>query len=280
MRNIFYILILKNKEAFKVGISRNEDLSRIKQLSRIYNFNFNDSYLVTANTFKTIKQLEAQIKSDYIQHKHITKEKSDGFSEFINYEQLPNILDEIKYKSRLLNLGIIIQKGIEFINNPIPINNTPNLTKIIENQNHFFDFQLLENIVYQIIKNKKRIKYYSYKKNKCLTGMILTYDTNLTNKIFNYRVLENAENEYGNAFIKHVKFEKFNLNLITMVPVAKVYKNLVLNVNGDTKIERFEKSDFKFNAKLAEINSIFRRVLRKPSENEIQIINSTLDKDT
>ena|ERR1035437_7435748 len=111
-KGFLYILLLKNKEAFKVGITDNEDLIRINNLSRIYEFDLDESFIVETTKNRTTKSMERQIHADYKMFSYDIEPKADGHTEFIKFEHLNYILEEIEFKSRLKHLGVKIKKGI------------------------------------------------------------------------------------------------------------------------------------------------------------------------
>ena len=113
MKPILYILILKDNNAFKVGITNNSDLNRIKSLSGKYEFNLSESYIITADLDKTTKMLERQIHSDYHCYHHEFNHKNDGHTEFIKIEHLNSVLSDIEHKVKLKHLNIEIKKGID-----------------------------------------------------------------------------------------------------------------------------------------------------------------------
>jgi len=112
---MLYILALKDKTAFKVGVTNRHDLMRIAILARKYKFDLNKSYVITTKINKTSQVLEKQLHSDYNKFKFEFENKLDGHSEFIKYEQLKNILRDIKYKARLEHLGIKIFKYEDYM---------------------------------------------------------------------------------------------------------------------------------------------------------------------
>lgn len=110
-----YVLVLKNKLAFKVGITERENLDRIKQLNAIYDFDLKNSFLVSCPQKEVIRSLERQILSDYLQFKYEFKEQLDGHTEFLEYKMLESVLTDIRYKQRLKHLSITIIQGVKFI---------------------------------------------------------------------------------------------------------------------------------------------------------------------
>lgn len=112
MNHILYILPLSNSVAFKVGITNNEELNRIKGLHSIYKFNLNDGYIVRSDE-RIIKSLERQLLNDYSFYKHEVEDKSDGHTEFLKYDCLSNVLDDINFKTRLKHINMTIDKGVK-----------------------------------------------------------------------------------------------------------------------------------------------------------------------
>lgn len=115
-KHILYILILKDKSAFKVGISsdKKSEYERIRNLHKIYRFDLSISYMIEASDAKICRTLEKQLHNDYKKFQYIHEQKNDGHTEFLCYEVLENVLLDIKHKQRLEHLGIVINQGIEF----------------------------------------------------------------------------------------------------------------------------------------------------------------------
>ncbi len=112
---MLYILVLNDKTGFKIGITNRYDLKRIDILSRIYNFNLHESFIIESTNYKTCKILEKQLLSDYAKYKYNTESKLDGHSEFIQYKKLNDVLDDILFKTKHNHLGIKIHNFINFI---------------------------------------------------------------------------------------------------------------------------------------------------------------------
>ena len=113
MDHILYILLLRDKTAFKVGITSNGDLRRVKQLSKLYDFNLNESMIVKSNS-RIIKSLEKQLLADYNHYQHSLNEKSDGHTEFLKYKCIKNVVADINHKKKIPKINITIDKGIVF----------------------------------------------------------------------------------------------------------------------------------------------------------------------
>jgi len=189
-----YILVLKDKSAFKVGITETDNLDRIKQLNKIYQFDLLESYIINAKNKKTTHQLEKQILSDYKTYKHDFPDKTDGYSEFIKYEQLQNILSEIEFKKRLSHLEIKIQKNISFKNQtkqkalkqPLKLKKQ----KICQN-----DFKNIDISINFILKNKSKFRFVRQNFENYIQGILYCEDKNLINILFKeYRLIYSKHN--------------------------------------------------------------------------------------
>jgi len=76
---ILYILKLKNKNIVKIG--RCTYFSRIMHLNNIYNIEFKNSYIIYADTSRTIKILEQHLLNITKRYKIDDLEKKEGFTE-------------------------------------------------------------------------------------------------------------------------------------------------------------------------------------------------------
>lgn len=76
-KHILYILILKNKAAFKVGITSNSnsEYERIKNLHRIYDFDLSISWIIETSNEKISRTLEKQIHNDYKVYQYYDEKK-------------------------------------------------------------------------------------------------------------------------------------------------------------------------------------------------------------
>lgn len=146
MDHILYVLPLNDKTAFKVGITSNDDLRRVKQLSKLYDFNLNESLIVKSNS-RIIKALERQLLADYNHYQHSFNEKSDGHTEFLKYKCIKNVIGDINHKKKIPKINITIDKGIVF-EDVLVKNETVNRT--------LDDLYLLSDD--ELIKEAKRIK--------------------------------------------------------------------------------------------------------------------------
>lgn len=167
MKNLLYLLILSNKEAFKVGITNSERLysDRIKNLNKIYTFDLTESYLIEMKTEKLCRTLEKQLHNDYKEYQFNFDTKIDGSTEFLKFDCLDYVLEDIKHKERLSHLGLKITKNIESLKlseQPKTIYKDllkPKQKELIINLDNYLDnsslFNLLEN-------NKKHINYIKY----------------------------------------------------------------------------------------------------------------------
>ena len=144
MDHILYVLPLKDKTAFKVGITGNDDLRRVKQLSKLYDFNLNESLIVKSNS-RIIKALEKQLLADYNHYQHNFNEKSDGHTEFLKYKCIKNVICDINHKKKIPKINITIDKGIVF-EDVLVINQ--NINNVYRNVDDLID-------VKEVIKAKK-----------------------------------------------------------------------------------------------------------------------------
>lgn len=110
---ILYLLVLSSKEAFKVGISSLNNFERILFLSKMYSFDFENSYVITGNS-KIIKLLERQLLVDYSKYKYSFLNKKDGSSEFLKIDCFQMVLEDVEFKKRLKHVFLNINKGIIF----------------------------------------------------------------------------------------------------------------------------------------------------------------------
>lgn len=145
MDHILYVLPLNDKTAFKVGITGNDDLRRVKQLSKLYDFNLNESLIVKSNS-RIIKALERQLLADYNHYQHSFNEKSDGHTEFLKYKCIKNVIGDINHKKKIPKINITIDKGIVF--EDVLVKN--------ETVNRTFDDVLLDDELFKEVRKAKK----------------------------------------------------------------------------------------------------------------------------
>lgn len=110
---MLYLLPLKNKLAFKIGITNHHDLRRISLLARKYDINLDESYVISSKTNRTCIILEKQLLSDYSNFKYF--DSIHGSIEFIEYRKLNDVINDIRFKARHTHLDIKIHKYWDFI---------------------------------------------------------------------------------------------------------------------------------------------------------------------
>lgn len=219
MEHILYILPLRDKTAFKVGITSNNDLNRIKQLHSLYDFNLNESFIVKSST-KNINLLEKQLLTDYSFYKHILEEKSDGHTEFLKYECISNILDDINHKIKKPHINISINKGIklcDIIKEPVlskqkPKIKNPKLPLSFDDINFYDLYKFLEIVE----ENKDRIKLeIEIKEKDNITGervILHISDIDIIQKLYDYRLIEdrNKNCRFAYIFVDFCEYDKVN----------------------------------------------------------------------
>lgn len=275
--NLLYVLILKDRQAFKVGITDNDDLVRIKMLSRIYQFDLNESYVIKSSNKSTIKSLERQILADYRHFKYDTGDKRDGSSEFIEFSQLSNVLTEIEFKSRLSHLGITVTKGVVF--EKLEISYTP---KIIEERKKkkkrkfsYLNVNELDRFKYMVLKNKTKFKFYREIQDNYVVGFLISYDFELIRLIttsirsgIDYKSYNSSGSYsiYYSACFNKIK----NIGYIQLHPVARNYRPVDSDFNNTKKV------DLKINGRFADMYSFFRRELKSESKEVFENIDYDL----
>ena len=211
---MLYLLPLKNREAFKFGISLSGDdcKSRIKNLCKNYDFQLSEAYLIKSSSEKTIKQLERQIKTDYAQYSYDTKSKCDGYTEFLNYETLSKILEEIGFKSRLSHLNISINKGVV-----LSTNNAKNVCtyKLRWDSLQFTPQNDTETLLTLLKKSKQEIKF-----EHTSSGCYILTNKRTAKAIYDMR---NIEEEFESTSILTSKIELRHQDVakIKIAPISK-----------------------------------------------------------
>ncbi|RNI30926.1 hypothetical protein EFA69_06445 [Rufibacter immobilis] len=120
MKNYFlYLLRFKSEPIIKIGISNNDDFSRVKHLSNIYEFDLDGSYVVKAKDSKFITKLEKHLHTTYntfkVGKEYQTKYKGkDGHTELRCSSCLDHILEDIRHYSSKEFLGVELVEGIKF----------------------------------------------------------------------------------------------------------------------------------------------------------------------
>lgn len=175
---MLYILIKQDKTAFKVGITKRDDLIRIKDLNRIYTFNLAESYLVKGIDDSVTKHFERQLLSDYKVFQFNIEGGLDGGTEFIAIDKLQDILQEVEFKSRLTHLGLTIVKGIEFKKlEDKPKSEKPKRMLTVQPREEKFhrDTYIYETIA-AIINSKNIFSYYEEETKEGVTGYLVSKD--------------------------------------------------------------------------------------------------------
>lgn len=115
-----YILRFKNEPIIKVGISSNNDFSRVRQLARVYDIDLQASLVVRSTNERTIKAFEDTIKTDYstfgIDEQYQQKYQGlDGHTELRHLRALDSIMEDIQHKQRKEWLNIEVTHGIKIM---------------------------------------------------------------------------------------------------------------------------------------------------------------------
>ena len=217
MDHILYILLLRDKTAFKVGITSNNNLSRIKQLHGLYDFDLNESFVIKSSP-KNIKLLEKQLLTDYSFYKHILEEKSDGHTEFLKYECILNILDDIYHKIKKPHIKISIDKGIKFCD--IINTNEPKISKPKIKYEKLpicykdFDFDNLYKFLEIVEENKDSISILveTREQDNVKGERLILYSTdiNIMHTLFQYHIIKakNTRGCYVIGFIDIYDYDK------------------------------------------------------------------------
>jgi len=273
LQGLLYLLVLQNKEAFKVGITNQRELDRIKNLNKIYNFDLKNSYILESEDEKTTQLLERQIHSDYKPYHYEILSKTDGHTEFIKIDQLENIIEDIRHKCRLKHLGLNLKQGVVLKLKPVKIKNEER-KKIKKQHNDYSDFKNIDKVLNIIIQNKDKFKYkeilhYNDKNEATYLEPILVFNEdyrdgeNFMRKIFydrGFMIKSKHVENYGSLFSCVEFCNEINYFQARITPIYKKYKNstmggkYILDVN--TKV----------NGKLKEFCSVLKREI-KPFEN-------------
>jgi hypothetical protein len=232
MNHILYILPLSTSEAFKVGITNNDELNRIKGLNAIYKFNLKDGYLVKAEE-RIIKSLERQLLNDYSFYKHEFDIKSDGHTEFLKYDCLEDILDDIRFKARLKHINLTINKGVK-------LPKTEPKPKLVIEKKHVqkksmagygWDFTQMNKFLSLIEDNTNKLTYTEEKIIKDgisgKIGQIRTTDLELTKEIFNYRGIHYGykRQEFASFIDYTIFYKKEGYGTIQLAGIYDDFKN-------------------------------------------------------
>jgi hypothetical protein len=154
---ILYLLPFKDKAFFKFGITKNNiSYDRIKTLHHKYNFDLDNSFIVSCKKNRLIEILEKEIKATHDFEIPTCYIGIDGATEIRPLDILENILDNINYKkNKQPSLEINITKGVEFKTLEADKKNivlSSNETKIcwknksVEDILYFTKLQYLENL--------------------------------------------------------------------------------------------------------------------------------------
>lgn len=208
MNYILYILPLSNEEGFKIGITENENLSRIGLLNSIYDFNLKEGYIVKSKR-NIIKSLERQILNDYNYYKYDVSEKLDGHSEFLNMDCFEFVLEDINFKNRLDHISLEINKGIELEERQLKQSKEIDTSKYIQK----FDFKNIENFLLLIKQNTDKLLYKKEIVEKDgISGIkheIYCKEHKLTKEIFDLAFFEEGDEKlYPKKFAYSTKFIK------------------------------------------------------------------------
>lgn len=125
----FYILKLKDKNAFKVGVSSN-DFQRVKHHDRNYGgINYQESLIVVSPIKKAIITLESQILIDY-EEENVANDflGIDGYTEMLSGDCIHRVIEDVQVKAeRFPAKKFRIIRNIDFI-----VNEPEKKTKDIE----------------------------------------------------------------------------------------------------------------------------------------------------
>jgi hypothetical protein len=113
---ILYLLPFKDKAFFKFGITKNNiSYDRIKTLHYKYNFDLDNSFIVSSKKSRLIEIIEKEIKATYDFKIPACYQGIDGATEIRPLVVLEKVLEDINYKkSKQPSLEINITKGVEF----------------------------------------------------------------------------------------------------------------------------------------------------------------------